>query len=38
MAPRISVVGCGYLGATHAVGMAELGFDVARASTSTRRR
>ena len=28
MAPRISVVGCGYLGATHAVGMAELGFDV----------
>jgi UDPglucose 6-dehydrogenase len=28
MEPRISVVGCGYLGATHAVGMAELGFDV----------
>ena len=28
MALRISVVGCGYLGATHAVGMAELGFDV----------
>ncbi len=28
MAPRITVVGCGYLGATHAVCMAELGFDV----------
>ncbi|EIV94000.1 UDP-glucose/GDP-mannose dehydrogenase family protein [Frankia sp. QA3] len=26
--PRISVVGTGYLGATHAVCMAELGFDV----------
>jgi UDPglucose 6-dehydrogenase len=25
---RITVVGCGYLGATHAVGMAELGLDV----------
>lgn len=25
---RISVIGCGYLGATHAAGMAELGFDV----------
>ena len=25
---RITVVGCGYLGATHATGMAELGFDV----------
>ncbi|GGF42598.1 UDP-glucose 6-dehydrogenase [Marmoricola endophyticus] len=24
----ISVIGCGYLGATHAAGMAELGFDV----------
>ena len=28
MAPRISVIGCGYLGATHATCMAELGFDV----------
>jgi UDPglucose 6-dehydrogenase len=28
MAPRISVIGCGYLGATHAACMAELGFDV----------
>ncbi len=28
MAPRITVVGCGYLGATHAVCMAELGFEV----------
>ncbi|WP_298804335.1 UDP-glucose/GDP-mannose dehydrogenase family protein [uncultured Pseudokineococcus sp.] len=26
--PRISVVGTGYLGATHAAAMAELGFDV----------
>jgi UDPglucose 6-dehydrogenase len=26
--PRITVVGCGYLGATHAVCMAELGFEV----------
>lgn len=25
---RIAVIGCGYLGATHAAGMAELGFDV----------
>ena len=25
---RITVIGCGYLGATHAVCMAELGFDV----------
>jgi UDPglucose 6-dehydrogenase len=25
---RISVIGCGYLGATHAAGMAELGFEV----------
>lgn len=25
---RVAVVGCGYLGATHAVCMAELGFDV----------
>jgi UDPglucose 6-dehydrogenase len=28
MAPRIVVVGCGYLGTTHAACMAELGFDV----------
>jgi UDPglucose 6-dehydrogenase len=28
MTRRISVVGCGYLGATHAACMAELGFDV----------
>jgi UDPglucose 6-dehydrogenase len=28
MSPRISVIGCGYLGATHAVCMAELGFEV----------
>ena len=28
MKPRITVVGCGYLGATHAVCMAELGFEV----------
>jgi len=27
-APRISVVGTGYLGATHAAAMAEMGFDV----------
>ncbi len=28
MSPRIAVIGCGYLGATHAACMAELGFDV----------
>jgi UDPglucose 6-dehydrogenase len=28
MSPRISVIGCGYLGATHAACMAELGYDV----------
>ena len=28
MAPRITVIGTGYLGATHAACMAELGFDV----------
>lgn len=28
MRPRITVIGCGYLGATHAACMAELGFDV----------
>ncbi len=27
-APRISVIGTGYLGATHAAAMAEMGFDV----------
>ncbi len=25
---RVSVIGCGYLGVTHAAGMAELGYDV----------
>ncbi|MGA9749915.1 MAG: UDP-glucose/GDP-mannose dehydrogenase family protein [Nocardioides sp.] len=25
---RVTVIGCGYLGATHAAGMAELGYDV----------
>jgi UDPglucose 6-dehydrogenase len=25
---KVTVIGCGYLGATHAVGMAELGYDV----------
>ena len=28
MARRMTVVGCGYLGATHAACMAELGFEV----------
>ena len=28
MGLRITVIGCGYLGATHAASMAELGFDV----------
>ena len=28
MSPRITVIGCGYLGATHAACMAELGFEV----------
>jgi UDPglucose 6-dehydrogenase len=28
MTLRITVIGCGYLGATHAVSMAELGFEV----------
>jgi UDPglucose 6-dehydrogenase len=28
MLPRLTVIGCGYLGATHAVCMAELGFEV----------
>jgi len=26
--PRISVIGTGYLGATHAAAMAEMGFEV----------
>ncbi|WP_158866683.1 UDP-glucose dehydrogenase family protein [Leifsonia sp. AG29] len=32
-APRISVIGTGYLGATHAAAMAELGFDVVGVDT-----
>ncbi|GAA2928315.1 hypothetical protein GCM10020221_25260 [Streptomyces thioluteus] len=28
MAPKITVIGTGYLGATHAAAMAELGFEV----------
>ncbi|QGQ20810.1 nucleotide sugar dehydrogenase [Cellulomonas sp. JZ18] len=32
-APRITVLGTGYLGATHAVAMAELGFDVVGVDT-----
>ncbi|WP_136517871.1 UDP-glucose dehydrogenase family protein [Cellulomonas telluris] len=32
-APRITVLGTGYLGATHAVAMAELGFDVTGVDT-----
>ncbi|WP_235487416.1 nucleotide sugar dehydrogenase, partial [Frankia sp. AvcI1] len=35
--PRISVIGTGYLGATHAVCMAELGFDVIGVDIDTRR-
>ncbi|TPX04893.1 UDP-glucose/GDP-mannose dehydrogenase family protein, partial [Schumannella luteola] len=31
--PRISVIGTGYLGATHAAAMAELGFDVVGVDT-----
>src|SRR3954468_8802105 len=31
--PRLSVVGTGYLGATHAACMAELGFDVVGVDT-----
>jgi UDPglucose 6-dehydrogenase len=34
---RISVIGCGYLGLTHAVGMAELGFEVLGAEADPRR-
>ena len=25
---RVTVIGCGYLGTTHAAGMAELGYEV----------
>ena len=32
-APRVSVVGTGYLGATHAAAMAEMGFDVVGVDT-----
>jgi UDPglucose 6-dehydrogenase len=32
-APRLSVIGTGYLGATHAAAMAELGFDVVGVDT-----
>ncbi len=32
-APRISVIGTGYLGATHAAAMAEMGFDVVGVDT-----
>jgi UDPglucose 6-dehydrogenase len=34
---RISVIGCGYLGLTHAAGMAELGFEVLGAEVDPRR-
>src|SRR5262249_11552276 len=36
-APRISVIGTGYLGATHASAMAELGFDVIGVDTDQRK-
>lgn len=36
-APRISVIGTGYLGATHAAAMAELGFDVVGVDTDPRK-
>ncbi|MGN6427257.1 MAG: UDP-glucose dehydrogenase family protein [Leifsonia sp.] len=36
-APRISVIGTGYLGATHAAAMAELGFDVIGVDTDPRK-
>lgn len=35
--PRISVIGTGYLGATHAAAMAELGFDVTGVDTDPRK-
>ncbi|MBI5160244.1 MAG: UDP-glucose/GDP-mannose dehydrogenase family protein [Micrococcales bacterium] len=34
-APRVSVIGSGYLGATHASAMAELGFEVVAADPDT---
>ncbi|RYP84581.1 UDP-glucose/GDP-mannose dehydrogenase family protein [Nocardioides guangzhouensis] len=37
MAPRISVIGTGYLGATHAAGMAELGHEVVGVDTDASR-
>ena len=36
-APRISVIGAGYLGATHAAAMAELGFEVVAADPDARK-
>jgi len=36
-APRLSVIGTGYLGATHAAAMAELGFDVIGVDTDPRK-
>jgi UDPglucose 6-dehydrogenase len=35
--PRISVIGTGYLGATHAAAMAEMGFDVVGVDTDQRK-
>jgi UDPglucose 6-dehydrogenase len=35
--PRVSVIGTGYLGATHAAAMAELGFDVVGADPDERK-
>ncbi|MGD9960783.1 UDP-glucose dehydrogenase family protein [Nocardioides sp.] len=37
MNPRISVIGTGYLGATHAASMAELGFEVIGVDTDPRK-
>ncbi len=37
MNPRISVIGTGYLGATHAASMAELGFEVLGVDTNLRK-
>jgi len=37
LAPRLSVIGTGYLGATHAAAMAELGFDVIGVDTDPRK-
>lgn len=36
-APRVSVIGAGYLGATHAAAMAELGFEVVAADPDARK-